>query len=192
MKAETFVSDSKPSSFHIYAFSLANAEMTGSNISKAKISEIESLADLPEGWDFGMGRTIIRPVIEKAKQAYSIANLLQLNAEILPQTAGGIILNFYKSSSSEYFLEVTVNADLSIDYVMEKGKGINYEVIDEEENVTLSNLQAKLSTLSSSPWNSPEHSISRNIHQSNRGSVVIVSPIITVEYPSFERTVRYI
>ncbi len=190
MRNKSLMSDSSSGSYLVYGFSLVSANKTVLSDLNKKNKEIEDLAKLPAGWDFGAGDLITESVIARAKQVHSIANLLQLKTEVLPQTSGGITLNFYKSSDSEEFLEVTINADLSIDYVWEEGKGIEYKILDEKEKVTLTNLQSKLSSLSSPQWNSSEPSTLENIRLSSVGSVVIVSPITTAGYPFSRRSVQ--
>lgn len=190
MSNEFFVLASNAGNYPIYSFSIVSAVKTISAYSESKNDEIENLANLPAGWDFGSGDVISESVIEKAKRVHSIANLLQLKTEVLPQSSGGVVLNFYKSSSSLDFVEVIINADLSIDYAWERGKGVDYSVVDEAENITLSGLQSKLESLSSSEWNSSEQLISENTRLSNRGLVVIASQITTAGYPFSKRSVR--
>lgn len=138
-----------------------------SSIDDPIIKELDELALLPKGWDFGTGEAVSKVVINKSKQICSIARLLQHTIEVLPNSNGGIVLNLFKSSESDVFLEVTVNPDLTIDYVLEKGKGINYDILDEGQDVKLLKIQTILSknlslgcnwseplTLESSRWQS--------------------------------------
>lgn len=95
--------------------------------------KIESLQDLPEGWDYGQGVPSSKSVARKAKQIFSLAKLRGFKSEALPTTGGGIIMVL---SKGDFFLDVVVNPDLSLDVRIEKGIGSEFEVLFEDEDVS--------------------------------------------------------
>ncbi|HEV7348221.1 hypothetical protein [Telluribacter sp.] len=145
---------------------------------------IEDLKTLQEGWDYGQGVPVSEMVVNKAKQIYSLGKLLTLKVEVMPKTNGGIILNFFKSVESDIFLEVTINPDLSLDYVLERGKGHDFETLEEDENVLLPSLHSKLNMVSRAQWNSLEPYTLENIQFQNNVLLVNASLAITAGYPS--------
>ena len=95
---------------------------------------LEKLKDLPNGWDFGYGIGTLQNVADKVTDIYN--NIVELNIqfELIPSTDGGISLIILKENGDD-FINLSINIDLTIDLTHEKGKGFQYEILDEKENV---------------------------------------------------------
>jgi hypothetical protein len=134
---------------------------------------IKNLAKIPNGWDFGSGYPPSEFVISKALQVYSLGKILSFKVEVKPETEGGIILTLYKKDE---FLDVIINNNLSLDIVHEKGIGIEFQTLSEQENVDLSIISNKLKQIKKSiECTSSEHYTLENIVLQKDDSEVIVS-----------------
>lgn len=146
---------------------------------------IKNLAKIPHGWDFGFGYPPSEIVINKALQIYSIGKLLSFKVEVKPEPEGGIVLTFYKEDE---FLDVIINNNLSLDMVHEKGFGVNFQTLLEQENVDLNNISNKLKQVKKSiECTSSEHYTLENIVLQKDDSEVIVSRnMVTVSLYSMQ------
>lgn len=95
-------------------------------------SQIRSFAMLPNGWDYGEGVPLTKPAMKLAIEINSLGVLNGFISEAIPHTEGGITLIF---SMGDYFLDVSVDQDLMLSTRIEKGRGLNFKVIEEKENV---------------------------------------------------------
>lgn len=156
-------------SYTNFAFSQSNKYL-GDDLTK---SMIRNLTKIPHGWDFGSGYPPSEFVISKALQVYSLGKLLSFKIEVKPETEGGIILTLYKKDE---FLDVIINSNLSLDMVHEKGIGIEFETLSEQENVDLIIISNKLKQIKKSiECTSSEHYTLENIVLQKDDSEVIVS-----------------
>jgi hypothetical protein len=84
------------------------------------INEIKSFLYLPIGWNYGIGEPSNLDVVNMAIELYLIGESCSLNIEPMPNTDGSITLIFSKNEEiKEYFLNITVCKDLSLDIVLE-------------------------------------------------------------------------
>jgi hypothetical protein len=84
------------------------------------INEIKSFLYLPIGWNYGIGEPSNLDVVNMAIELYLIGESCSLNIEPMPNTDGSITLIFSKNEEiKEYFLNITVCKNLSLDIVLE-------------------------------------------------------------------------
>lgn len=97
---------------------------------------IRAIGRLPEGWEFGRGRPSPAHVVNAAIAFYRDAlTVFRLAAsEVAPGSEGAIVLTY--EAPDDTFIDVTVNLDLSYDWRIEKGVGVNYDVEHEDEDVS--------------------------------------------------------
>ncbi len=88
--------------------------------------EIQSFANLEQGWDFGVGDPIASEVINEALAVYEIAVYLGLTTEAMPEINGGIVLTFIHGEDS---LEVLIHKDLTYSIYYERGLGENFKTL---------------------------------------------------------------
>ena len=98
--------------------------------------EIEELGKLPDGWHYGIGCASKRDVMDFALSIANICKSKNVCIEVNPEIKGGIHLTICKKGD-DYFVCVTIDENLTIDYVIEKGKGSNYNILDEGENINV-------------------------------------------------------
>lgn len=172
------------SSYTNFAFLPSNRDLVV-DLTKTLIT---NLSKIPKGWDFGSGYPPSESVINKALQIYSLGKILSFKVEVKPETEGGIILTFYKKDE---FLDVIINKDFSIDMIHEKGFGIEFQTLLEQENVDLSNISNKLKQIKKSiECTSLEHYTLENIVLQKGDSEVIVSRNITTVSPYSMKNVQ--
>ena len=104
------------------------------------LSAIDAFANLKDGWDFGEGIVISNEVISKAKDIYLIGRNYQLEAEPHPTPDGGVCLVFYYRNN-DFFLDININSDNTVDFKEEKGFGVNYETLRSAQNITVQELE---------------------------------------------------
>jgi len=99
-----------------------------------EIERMKSFSDLGSGWDFGDGEAPSQYVIERAIQTYLCGLNLGYNASVRPETSGGIVIGFFIKDN---FVDVTVKENSLFDIRYEKGIGANYNILDDQENITM-------------------------------------------------------
>jgi len=104
---------------------------------------IRSFAVLPEGWNFGEGRPSNGELIEKAIKIYRFGKSLGFIGNAFPMSEGEIEISF---SYQDHFIDVYLTNQGAIEYTYELGIGENYQEVDYIENITLEELQGKLTS----------------------------------------------
>lgn len=109
--------------YNVIGYSYRNLEISSSL--RDKLSYIKKFKD---GWDFGEGKEISKDVLELVRNICVKFDKL-LNVDLHPLTEGGvkIVLN----DKSDDFVDINVNHDLSLYYIIESGKGFSFTTIDE-------------------------------------------------------------
>jgi hypothetical protein len=108
-----------------------NFSASSSYINEVKL-QIKQLQQLEAGWDFGEGEAISDEVGVTSLEIAEIGLTLGLKADVRPTSEGGIIVSlFYK----DHFLFINVKPDGLFDVTYEKGIGVNYEILDNKENL---------------------------------------------------------
>lgn len=97
------------------------------------VQKILSFESLPKGWDYGQGVPSNKSVSRRALEILSLAKLQGFQSEALPATDGGVIMVL---SKGDYFLDVSIDPDLTLNARIEKGIGSEYEVLWESEDVS--------------------------------------------------------
>lgn len=110
-----------------------NLSASSSYLNKIKL-QIEDLQKLGAGWDFGEGEAISDEVGAASIEIAEMGLTLGLKAGVRPLTEGGIVVTLFYS---DHFLFTTVKPDGNFDVSYEKGIGVNYDVLDNKENLTL-------------------------------------------------------
>ena len=100
--------------------------------------KIEEFGKLPYGWDNGEGYAPKRDVMNKAIEIVDICLVKNLCVNATPLN-GGICLTIFKKSD-DYFVCVSIYENLTLDYVIEKGKGSKYDIFEYEDGVSLDKL----------------------------------------------------
>lgn len=116
-------------------------------------NKIRSFANLPEGWDFGVGTHPSPKMIRKALEIERWGSFFHLKTNAFPGTDGEISITFYCKDES---VDVTINLDLSYTVTYEKGIGVAYDQVAYEENVKLATVLNFLNRLSCTRWRSSE------------------------------------
>src|SRR5690606_13692078 len=99
----------------------------------AVVDKISALSKLPAGRDMGEGEIISKKCIEYAVYIYKNYGY-GLECEAMPMTSGGVKLVL--TAPYEVIMDVSINPDLIIDFVVEKGYGSEFIVLMERENVS--------------------------------------------------------
>lgn len=150
------------------------------------IKKIKSFANLENGWDFGQGVVPCDEVIGSAIQLYNLGVIQGFEMSARPETNGGIIIGF---SVEDDFIYVTVNDNSTFDLVYEKGIGANYDIIVDEEDVSLEYITKTLQNIKSQ-WFLLEHSISKNMIIEAGDFQATPSRIWEEEYPFLKKDVQ--
>lgn len=114
------------------------------------LEELNSFADLDEGWSYGEGKPIDSIVINKAKRVYKIGKYFLKTVNVFPGVDGSILVVFH---TQDHSIEVSVNEDLTLNVVIEKGIGFDFQVIKEKDNIELKSIENILSNYKQSEWN---------------------------------------
>jgi hypothetical protein len=100
----------------------------------ASESELLSWPQLPKGWDFGRGVPPSGAAVERGLSLYrQWKGYLESAPESSPGVNGDLSIVFDKGN--EYFIEVTINADTSLDVSVEHGSGASFDVIERKRGV---------------------------------------------------------
>lgn len=137
------------------------------------IEKIQSFSDLEIGWDYGKGIAPDLLVIEYAIYLYNKFKKIGFNVDVTPITQGGITLIFYMGDN---FIDIRIKGNQQIDLRKEVGIGVDYEVINEEEHVTIDRIEEMLNE-TYSQCNLLEPYTSRNTFQVSEDSKVTASVI---------------
>ena len=154
---------------------------------------IQSLAQLPIGWDYGSGHPASKEAVRKALEVYSLATLLGAVVEPTPQTNGGIRLTLtlsvqHEKPENQEFLDITINPDLTFDMCYERGFGANFNTITEKENVDKAFIALTINNiLQNREWNSLEPSTLENSVPQKVGFKATASNRSVRGFPSFPR-----
>jgi hypothetical protein len=145
--------------------------------------KIASFAELEEGWDFGAGRPPRPRVVEFAQKICEAGKWFAEPANAFPGVDGGIIVAFYFGDN---IVDVTVNTDLTLDYVHELGRGVEYEELACGEDVTWVFILAHLAGLNkqANAWNSLGPSTWQSMTQAEDDSQAIPLQTWATEYQS--------
>lgn len=107
--------------------------------------QLERLNDLKDGWDFGSGKAIAPMAITKAIQLYRFVKVAYpVDTEVHPMSNGGVNMLFFVD---DYFWNISIHTDESMDLVEEKGVGATYEQCYEEENVDMDTLRQRFEVI---------------------------------------------
>jgi hypothetical protein len=110
------------------------------------IQKLFSFAKLEDGWDCGVGERPNIVTIERAINLYERFEILGYRVESTPMTSGGITLTF---SLGEYFIDVIIHPENRLDLREEFGIGVNYEITNREEDVTVHRIEEVLNATKS-------------------------------------------
>jgi hypothetical protein len=112
---------------------------------------IRSFADLPEGWDYGEGDPIAKPVIDAALKWNSFLGLQGFRTDAFPGAEGEISVS---ASVDDHYLEVIVEADekVSVAYDYQR-KQVFYKLrrTPEEAREIVFEVMGKIWSVSTSP-----------------------------------------
>ncbi len=95
--------------------------------------KIMGFADLPDGWEHGVGVPAAEKVIRKALRILDGGQTLGLKADAFVGADGSIAVVFYLGSLS---LETTVHTDNSLDISLEDGIGLDFNEVAHVENAS--------------------------------------------------------
>lgn len=102
---------------------------------------IDNFKNLAAGWKFGRGHAFSVEVIEKAKTIYWMCLLYGFTLEPYANEDGSISVLAVKDV---YSLDIKVSEDPKLILRLEKGKGVNYEVVFDEKQIEANKLGAEL------------------------------------------------
>lgn len=106
--------------------------------------EIELLANLEEGWDYGEGLPPSAGTINQAIKIYRIGKAYSLAVEIVPIGDGEIIISF---SRGDTFVDILIAADGTYRLSVEIGIGAEYEIKENINNASIDTIEDKLKEL---------------------------------------------
>ncbi len=136
------------------------------------MNELDDFAKLKEGWSYGEGSLIKKSTIDKAKSIYAIGKIYYNSINVFPDTNGSILVVFHNADIS---IEVTITEYLQLDIAVEKGIGFDYEVISEEEGISLKELEKILNRYKSLGWyeNDTEKHFNYHLHNINDSNLIL-------------------
>jgi hypothetical protein len=105
------------------------------------VEKIMSYSNLNDGWDCGMGNAQSIIIIERAIDLYNQFYKFGFGIDSAPMRNGGITLIFYKGP---YFVDVSINPTNTYNIREEVGVGANYEITNQEYNVSLQRIEQVL------------------------------------------------
>jgi len=170
-----------------------NDVYTGVEVSQNKLifEKIEKFSILKEGWKYGEGNSISEKVIKSTQKLYfqlsiGLNYFKDFKVNALPNANGGIMLSF---GVSDNFIELSIKPNLKIDLTHEKGIGSKYDILEEIDDIDISNSSLILTYLykicnSYEPFTS--------IAMTTLDSDSLVRPLKTsvVEFQSLRKNVR--
>ncbi len=113
--------------------------------------KIMGFADLPVGWEHGVGVPAAKQVVCKALRTLDIGRTLGLKADAFVGADGSISVVFYRRALS---LETTVHVDNSLDVSLEDGIGLDFNEVAHAENASFQDvLKAILDLAGVNTWN---------------------------------------
>lgn len=113
------------------------------NTSEATEEAIRGVGELPDGWEFGVGRGADDETVDRALLLYrTVAPLYPNTVEVAPGVEGGIKLTFV--CASDTFLDVDVRPDGFFDWTVEKGIGAAYTVLDEKHGISFADAISRI------------------------------------------------
>ncbi len=149
-----------------------------SNLDGKVIDKIKSFSSLQLRWDFGQGEPPSNESIQQAIGIYQFGLLLGFNGDARPETDGGVILNLFIDDN---FVYLTIKKDGGIDLRYEKGIGVNYEIIQDRENVSFERISKTLQKIKKQCFLSELYT-SKNMTPIAEGFQVIASNDTELEY----------
>ncbi len=159
-----------------------NFSASSSYINKVKL-QIKEFQKLKAGWDFGEGETISDVIGTASLEIAEMGLMLGLKADARPTTEGSIIINLFYS---DHFLFITVKSDGFFDVTYEKGVGVNYDILDNKENLSSTAIRKYIMQ-----WVSSErYTFSNTIKTQNVLPVTHLKSTKTVEYRSLMNNVQ--
>lgn len=155
---------------------------SSSNLNKIKL-QIKELQKLEAGWDFGEGEAISDEVGEASLEIAETGLTLGLKADVRPTSEGGITVSLFHIDD---FLFIAVKPDGFFDVIYEKGIGVNYDILDNKENLNLTTIRKYILQ-----WVLSEHYIYLNtIKTQNVLPAMHLKNTKTVEYRSLMKNVQ--
>jgi len=106
--------------------------------------EIELLANLQEGWDYGEGLPPSPETISRAIEIYRIGKVYSLAVEVVPIGDGEIIISF---SRGDTFIDIVIAADGTYRLSVEIGIGAEYDIGEKINNASIDRIEDKLKML---------------------------------------------
>lgn len=149
------------------------------------IEKIRSFQDLQIGWDFGQGVPPPEFIIRKSIKFYQEGLNQGFKCDANPAPNGGIIISLFIDDN---FIFITLNPDNTYDFIYEKGIGEGYEILIDEENVTLHYINNTIKNLKQQ-WLLLEPLISSNTITIAKDSQAIVLRNLGTEYQYFRKIV---
>ena len=110
------------------------------------IEELESYKNIPDKWYNGEeGDKIDHDIIAKGIEYYKIAKNLEISCEPCMMFDGGISLTFFMEDY-DHFLDIILNnnENKTIDMRYEIGKGSNYTISKEKEEISETDIVTEL------------------------------------------------
>jgi hypothetical protein len=104
--------------------------------SLSTLEKIEEFKNHPKGWDFGDGDPSPQHVVDSAIALHEFGVSLGLKTDAYPLTDGGIEIEFYYPNSDEA-VGILTELDLTYRLRHEKGIGWEYDVLKEDEGISL-------------------------------------------------------
>ncbi len=132
---------------------------------------INELQNLPQGWDFGQGDVISNTVARRCLRICEYGVFLGLKANVRPSTDGSLILCLFYDDN---FLYITIREDGLFDTTYEKGIGSDYDILDNQDDISLTTLNQYIST-----WFSLGPYIGKSIMQ--KASAFQATPLINTK-----------
>jgi len=153
-----------------------------------EVQKIMSYSELPVGWDYGVGSAPSVLTIDRAIEIYEKFSQLGFGVDSTPMTNGGITLTFDKGI---FFVDVIINPENIYDIREEEGIGVDYNITNQESNVTLERIEEILNaTIQKCLLLEP--SISENTLQASEDFKATALIITETEYLSSTESVPYI
>jgi hypothetical protein len=168
--------------------SLAEVLEYGRDTSPDPVEEyIRSFSGLPEGWNFGEGRSPSGEIIDKAIQIYRLGKSFGLTGNAFPVGDGEIEISL---SYQDHFIDILITGQETLEYTYEIGIGDEYNEIEHIENISLEETESRLRTLEEMKLcDSLEYSMQEGFIGIREDSKVVISEEVVLGFLSSIETV---
>lgn len=128
-----------------FVYIVPNGELISGSEGVSDFEDKLKSLNKPAGWDYGQGEEITNEVINHACVVFNYIEKPNIKYSVVPNTQGGIKIT--SKIGSDNFLDIRINPDLTLDLIHEVGIGVDYEILCEEDGVSIAFIENYLNYL---------------------------------------------